>query len=326
MTVSRMTVLRVLLAASVAAFSPMTPAQSFPEKPIRFVVPFLAGGGADVMARSITARAVEALGQQIIVDNRSGAGGNLGALHVASAAPDGYTLLQGTNGTHAANHFLYKSTGYDPVKDFAPVTRMSEIGLVLVVANESPIKSVDDLLRDLRANPGKRTFGSGGVGSAPHMAGEMFKAATGTDIVHVPYKGNAGAIVDLLAGRLDMMFDVMANALPHVKAGKLRGLAVLSREPHPSAAELPTLHSLGIKDFHVTAWDGVFAPAGTPRAVIDRLNAAFRTALTDPKVRESLVARGAVPVPSTPEELARHVQREIPKWADAVKRAGVQAE
>jgi tripartite-type tricarboxylate transporter receptor subunit TctC len=316
----------LILAVVVPLQSVAQSTNAFPEKPVRFIVPFLAGGGADALARTVAAKASEALGQQIIVDNRPGAGGNVGALYVAKAAPDGYTLLQGTNGTHAANLALYKSTGYDAVKDFAPVIRLTNIGMVLVVYPDSPIKSVDDLIRDLKVNPGKRTFGSGGNGSAPHMAGEMFKAATGTQITHVPYRGNAGAIVDLLSGRLDMMFDVMANAYPQVKAGKLRALAVLSRDRQDSAPELPTLHSLGVKDFDVSAWDAVFAPAGTPRPVVDKLNAAFRAALTDAKTRESLVGRGAVPVPGTPEDLAKHVEREIPKWAEAVKRSGAQME
>lgn len=301
-------------------------AADFPDRPVRIVVPFLAGGGADVLVRVVVVKAGEVLGQPIVVENRPGAGGNVGAAAVAKAAPDGYLLLQGTNGTHGANHALYSNPGYDPIRDFAPITRLSRIAMMLVVPPGSPAKTVAELIQDLKANPGKRTFGSGGQGSAPHMAGEIFKAATGTEMTHVPYRGNAGAIVDLMSGRLDMMFDIMANAYPQVKAGKLRGLAVLSRAREEIAPELPTLDSQGVAGFDVSAWDAIFAPAGTPRPVVDKLNTAFRAALTDSKTRDALIARGAVPVPSTPEELARYVQSEIPKWADAVKRSGTRLE
>ncbi|HZR03530.1 MAG TPA: tripartite tricarboxylate transporter substrate binding protein [Burkholderiales bacterium] len=299
---------------------------TYPQKPVKWVVPFLAGGGADTIARTVAERASVALGQQIIIDNRPGAGGNVGAVLVAKAAPDGYTLFYGTNGTHAVNASLYSNPGFDPIKDFTPVTKLTRVAMMLVVRADSPIKSLQDLVHDAKANPGKRTFGSGGNGTAPHIAGEMFKAATGVDMVHVPYKGNAAAIVDLLGGRIDMMFDVMANAYPQVQAGKLRGIAVLSKNPEEIAPHIPTLSSLGIKDFDVAAWDGVFAPAGTPRVIIDKLNAAFVTALNDPKVRQALIARGVTPTPSTPDELLQLVKSEMPRWADAVKRAGVRAD
>jgi tripartite-type tricarboxylate transporter receptor subunit TctC len=311
--------LGLLVSASAAA----QPAGTYPDKPVRLVVPFLAGGGADSVSRIVAAKASEFLGQQIAVENRPGAGGNVGAVAVAKSPPDGYVLFHGTNGTHGSNHALYKDPGYDPTKDFAPVARLDRVPLILVVNAASPIKSVAELIQDAKANPGKRTFGSGGNGTAPHMGGEIFKSVTGTDMVHVAYRGNAAAIVDLLGGRLDMMFDLMSNAYPQVKGGKLRALGVLSRVTEEAAPEIPTLDSQGLKGFDVSAWDAVFAPAGTPRPIIEKLNAAYRSALNDPKVKESMVSRGAMPVPGSPEDLGRFVEQELVKWGSAVRKANI---
>ncbi|MPS28334.1 tripartite tricarboxylate transporter substrate binding protein [Pigmentiphaga sp.] len=301
-------------------------AETFPAKPVRWIVPFLAGGGADNIARTVAARAEKELGQSIVVENRPGAGGNVGAAFVARAPADGYTLLYGTSGTHAANPALYNDPGYDPVKDFAPVTKLTRVSMVLVVNAQSPIKSVSALIADLKANPGKRTFGSGGNGSALHIAGEMFRSAAGVDIVHVPYRGNAAATVDLLGGRLDMMFDVIANARAQIDAGRLRPLAVLSLDPEEAYPDVPTLASSGYPGFEIAAWDGVFAPANTPRPVIERLNAAFVAALKDPEVRKSLAARGVGATPGTPEELGRYVRAEMPRWAQVIRSAGIKAD
>ncbi len=298
----------------------------YPNKVVRLIVPFVAGGGGDSQARTVTPAAAEALGQQIVIENRPGAGGNLGAAMAAKAPPDGYTLFYGTNGTHAINHALYANPGFDPVKDFAPVSRLTRIGMVVVVNPEVPVKSVPELLSYLKANPGKVTFGSAGNGTSSHIAGEMFKMRTGTDILHVPYRGNGPAMIDLTAGRIDMMIDVMPAAYPHAAAGKIRALAVTTLTPVAGAPDLPTLDASGVKGFELSAWDGIWAPAGTPRPIVDKLNAAFQAALANEEVKKRLFARGAEPVPGTPEDFARHIASELPKWAEVVKASGAKVD
>lgn len=298
----------------------------YPNKAIRLIVPFAPGGGGDTLARIATQPAAEALGQQIVVDNRPGAGGNIGAALAAKSPADGYTLFYGTNGTHAINHALYSDPGFDPVKDFAPVARLTRIGMVVVVTPEMPAKSVPELLAYLKKNPGKATFGSAGNGTSSHIAGEMFKMRTGLDVLHVPYRGNGPAMIDLVAGRIDMMIDVMPAAYPHAEAGKIRALAVTTMTPVAGAPNLPTLDSSGVKGFELSAWDGIWAPAGTPRPIIDKLNAAYNKALNDPQTREKLFARGAEPVPGTPDDLAKHVASELPKWAEVVKASGAKVD
>lgn len=312
------------LAAMCAIFAcaPSWAQDAYPDKPIRLVVPFPAGGGADTLARSVTPKMGQALGQPIVVENRPGAGGNVGSELVAKSAPNGYTLLFGHNGTFGINHGLYARTGFDPIKDFAPIGRIGRVGVVLAVHPDVPAKSVQELLAYLKANPGKVTFASAGNGTTSHIAGEMFKTAAGVDIVHVPYKGNGPAMIDLLAGRVNMVIDVMPSAYPNVKAGKLRGLAVTTLTPVAAAPELPTLDASGVPGFDLSAWDGLWAPAGTPRPVIDKLNAALRAALTDPQTRDRMLARGSETVPGTPEDLARLVATELPKWANAVRQSG----
>jgi len=319
------TILR-LTALALLGVSTTAQAQDYPSKPVKLVVPFVAGGGGDSLARSVSQAASEALGQQIIIDNRPGAGGNLGAALVAKAAPDGYTLLYGTNGTHAINHALYANPGFDPIKDFAPVARLTRIGMVVVVTQEFPAKSVPELLDYLKKNPGKATFGSAGNGTSSHIAGEMFKMMTGTDILHVPYRGNGPAMIDLVGGRIDMMIDVMPAAYPHAESGKIRALAVTTKTPVAAAPQLPTLDSAGVRGFELSAWDGIWAPAATPRPIVDKLNAAFRKALADPAVKERLFKIGADPVPGTPDDLGAFVASEMPKWAEVVKKSGAKIE
>jgi tripartite-type tricarboxylate transporter receptor subunit TctC len=317
----------VLAGAALLALSAAAHAQSdYPNKPVRLVVPFAAGGGGDNLARSVSQAASDALGQQIIIENRAGAGGNIGAAAAAKAAPDGYTLLYGTNGTHAINHALYANAGFDPVKDFAPVARLTRIGMVVVVNNELPAKSVPELLAHLKKNPGKINFGSAGNGTSSHIAGEMFKMMTGTDILHVPFRGNGPAMIDLIGGRIELMIDVMPSAYPHAAAGKIRALAVTTMTPVAAAPNLPTLDSAGVKGFELSAWDGVWAPAGTPRPIVDKLNAAFNKALADGTVKERLFKIGADPVPGTPDDLGKFVASELPKWAEVVKRSGAKVE
>lgn len=315
---------RVLACAFAAALSLLAlPVHAgYPERPIRLIVPFPAGGGADNLARLIMPHVGQQLGAPIVIDNRPGAGGNVGAELVAHAVPDGYTLLYGTNGTHAINQALYGNLRFDPVKDFAPVSRMTQIAAMLTVTPALAVSSVPDLLQYARTHPGKLNFASAGNGTTSHLAGELLKSMGGIDMVHVPYRGGALAAADVMSGQVEIMIDVMPNVLPLVRGGKLRGLAVTTGSRFPTAAEYPTIRETGVPGFEMSAWDGVFAPAGTPRAIIDRLNAAIRAALDVPELREMLLSRGAQPVAGTPEDLAQHVVAESAKWAKVVRAAG----
>jgi tripartite-type tricarboxylate transporter receptor subunit TctC len=322
------TIKRLVAALALCAgFGTAAQAQNdYPSKVIQLIVPFVAGGGGDRLARVAAQPAAEALGQQIVIENRPGAGGNIGAGYAAKAAPDGYTLFYGTNGTHAINHALYANPGFDPVKDFTPVARLTRIGMVVVVKQDFPAKSAPELVSYLKKNPGKATFGSAGNGTSSHIAGEMFKMMTGTDMLHVPYRGNGPAMIDLVGGRIDLMIDVMPAAYPHAEAGKIRALAVTTKGPVPSAPDLPTLDSSAVPGFELSAWDGIWAPAGTPRPIVEKLNAAFNKALADPAVKERLFKIGAEPVPGTPDDLGKFVAEELPKWAKVVKASGAKVE
>jgi tripartite-type tricarboxylate transporter receptor subunit TctC len=297
-------------------------AGEYPDRPIRLVVPFPAGGGADTLARIIMPRVAQALNESIIIDNRPGAGGNVGAEIVARSAPDGYTLLYGTNGTHAINQTLYPGLRFDPVRDFAPVSRMTVIAAMLVVNPDFPANSVVELIQYAKAHPGMVNFASAGNGTTSHLAGELFRSMAGIDIVHIPYRGGALAMADVVAGHVQMMIDVMPNAYPLAKSGKVRALACTTAQRFPGAPEIPTMAEAGVPGFEVSAWDAIFAPAGTPAHVIDRLNAAIRRALEDPEVAESLLRHGALAVPGTPNDLARHVAAETDKWAKVVRQSG----
>jgi tripartite-type tricarboxylate transporter receptor subunit TctC len=303
---------------------PATAAQpdEYPTRPVRLVVPFPPGGGADNLARLIMPHVAKALGQNIVIENKPGAGGNVGAEYVARAAPDGYTLLYGTNGTHAINASLYREMRFDPVKDFAPVSRMTEIGAMLIVNPQLPVRTVTELIRYAREHPDKVNFASAGNGTTSHLAGEMFKRAAGVEIVHIPYRGGALAVTDLISGQVQMMIDVMPNAYPLAKDGRVRGIAVSTAQRFPGAPDYPTIAESGLPGFEASAWDGIFAPAGTPAAVIARLNGAIYQALTDPDIVASLRARGALSVPSTPEDLARHVEASADKWSRVVRASG----
>ena len=310
------------LLIALAMVLPRTAAADYPDQPIRLVVPFPAGGGADTLARIIMPRVGQNLGQPIVVDNRSGAGGNVGSELVARAAPDGYTLLYGTNGTLAINPTLYGNLRFDPVKDFAPVSPMTLIAAMLIVNPNLPVQSVAELIRYAKAHPGKVNFASAGNGTTSHLAGELFKTMAGIDIVHIPYRGGALAAVDVVGGQVQMMIDVMPNAYPLAKGGKVRGLAVTTARRFPAAPEYPTIEESGLPGFEVSAWDGVLAPAGTSLAIIERLNAAIRKALDDPDVRDVLLAHGAQPVPATPDEFARRIAAGAQKWSKLVRESG----
>jgi tripartite-type tricarboxylate transporter receptor subunit TctC len=294
----------------------------YPDRPVRLIVPFPAGGGADTLARIIMPHVADALGAPIVIDNRPGAGGNVGAEIVARAAPDGYTLLYGTNGTHAINQSLYASLRFDAVRDFAPVSRMTVIAAMLVVNPDFPAISIGELIQYAKAHPGTVNFASAGNGTTSHLAGELFRTMAGIDIVHIPYRGGALALMDVVGGQVQMMIDVMPNTYPAAKSGKVRGLACTTALRFPAAPEYPTIAESGLPGYEVSAWDAVFAPAATPVPIIARLNAAIRRALEDPEVAESLLKHGARAVPGTPEELAHHVAAETAKWAKIVRQSG----
>ena len=312
-------------ASSMAVASPTAWAQAYPSKPIKLVVPFPPGGGADNLARAVAPKLAEFLGQAIVIDNKPGAGGNVGSEGVARAAADGYTLLYGTNGTHGTNHALYARTGFE-LRDFATLGRVSFIPAMLVVNPNLPVQTAAQLLTYLKANPGKLSFASAGNGTTSHMAGESFRRMADVDIQHIPYKGGGPALTGLLAGDVQMMIDLTANLMAQVQAGKLRALAVTTRQRVRSLPDLPTLDEVGLKGFDLAASDGVYAPAGTPPGVVERINAALQRALVDPDVVERLRGRGAEPVTSSPAEHQSHINREFPMWARLVKETGAKVD
>jgi tripartite-type tricarboxylate transporter receptor subunit TctC len=316
--------LRALGAALLTLVLPMSTAgaQEYPDKPVHLIVPFPPGGGADILARTVAPRLAQALGKPIVVENKPGAGGNVGAEYVARAAPDGYTLLYGTNGTHGINASLYRNLRFDPVKDFVPVSRMTTIAAMLIVNPKFPPTTVEELIRYAKANPGKVNFASAGNGTTSHLAGELFKTMAGIDIVHVPYRGGALAVTDLVGGQVQMMIDVMPNALPLARDGRARGIAVSTATRYPGAPEYPTIAESGLPGFEASAWDGIFVPAGTPAPIVARLNAAIRETVEDPQIAEALKARGAQPMPNSPEAFARHIAESSEKWARAVRASG----
>ncbi|MFT4194304.1 Bug family tripartite tricarboxylate transporter substrate binding protein [Ottowia sp.] len=317
----------VVLVAGLA-LSPTVLAQTYPTKPVKVIVPFPAGGGGDTLARLMLTRVAQELGQGFVFENLAGAGGNIGSQAAARAPADGYTLLYGTNGTFGINHTLYKEAGFDPLKDFAPVSQLSRIAAMVVVRQDLPARTMPELLALLRREPGKHTFASAGNGTTSHLAGEMLKASAGIDMVHVPYRGGAPAMTDLLAGQVDMMIDVMPNAAPHVKAGgRARGLAVSTAQRVASFPDMPTIAESGVPGFDVSAWDALFVPAGTPAPVIARLEQAVHKALADPELRRQLQERGAEAAPSSsPPALGSFVQSEIKRWGDAIRRSGARVD
>ena len=306
---------------------PTAAAQSpYPSKPIRFVVPYPAGGPLDTIARLLSQKVSESVKQPVIVDNKPGAGGNIGADLVAKAAPDGYTILMGAVATHAINPALYASIPFDPVRDFVPVTQIASTPNVLVVHPSIPAGSVREFIAYAKQNPGKLNFGSGSTGSAGHLAGELFKSMAGVDMTHVPYKGAAPAMQDLIGGQIQLMFDNLASSLGQVRAGKVKALAVTTAKRTALAPELPTVAESGLPGFDISTWFGVFAPAGTPREALDRLHAEFTRALAAPDVRQRILALGAEPVGNRPEEFAAYIRDEAAKYARLVKASGAKVD
>jgi tripartite-type tricarboxylate transporter receptor subunit TctC len=308
-------------------------AQAWPAKPVRIVVPFAAGGTTDILARALAPELQKAFGQTFVVDNKPGAGGNNGAAEVAKSPADGYTLLMGTVGTHAINPALYPKMPYDHVKDFAPVTLVAGVPNVLVMnpasAQKYNVGSVADLVRALKANPGKLNMASSGNGTSIHLAGELFKSQTGTFMLHIPYRGSGPALIDLMGGSMDVMFDNLPSALPHIKSGKLKALAVTSATRSAALPELPTIAEAGgapLKGYDATSWFGLLAPAGTPAEVVQRLQQETAKALGAPALKERLLSQGAIPSGNTPAEFSKLIAAETAKWAQVVKASGAKVD
>ena len=318
--------LTALGAASIASSSEAQPAASaYPSRPIHIVVTFTPGGAPDILARLIGERMAADWNQSVVVDNKPGAGGNLGAEAVAKALPDGHTIVVGTVGTHSINGALYAKMPYDMVRDFTPVTLLATTPNMLVVNNDVPAKNLKEFIA-LGKKEGHMTFASSGSGTSIHVSGELFKSMTGIDMDHIPYKGRATAIPDVIGGRVTMMFDNMPSSLPLVREGKLRALGVTSAQRSPAAPEIPTLAEQGLAGFEAVSWFALFAPAGTPRPIVDKLQAEVKKILQTPDIARRLADAGLDAVGSTPDELAAYQRAEILKWAKVVKDSGAKAE
>ncbi len=297
-------------------------AQAYPTKPVTIIVPFAAGGTTDILARIIGQALTAELGQSVVVDNRAGAGGNIGGQAAAKAAPDGHTLFMGTVGTHAINASLYKKMPFDPVKDFAPLTRVANVPNLLVANPAQPYKSVKDLIAYAKANPGKVNFGSSGNGSSIHLSGELFKSLAKVDMQHAPYKGSAPAVTDLMGNQIGIMFDNMPSAIQHVRSGSLVPLAVTTAKRSPELPNVPTIAEAGVPGYEATSWFGMFAPAGTPAPVLAKLNAAIVKVLAQPDVKKKINEQGAEVYSETPEQFTAFIQAESVKWGKVVKESG----
>ncbi len=315
---TRLVFVAALLAAP--AGSALAQAQAYPNKPIRVVVPFPPGGSTDFLARIVGQKLTAAWGQQVIIDNKPGAGGTLGAAEAARATPDGYTLLMGAV-HHTIATSAYAKLPYDFQKDFAPVTVVAIVPNILVVNPSIPANTVKELIAYAKANPGKLTYGSAGMGTAHHLIGEQFNMLAGVDILHVPYKGSSPAVADLVAGQVSLMYDTVASCLPHVKAGKLRAIGVATARRSASLPEVPTIAEAALPGFEVTTWFGFVAPAKTPPEIITKLNAEVVKILNMPDVRERLLASGSEPVGNTPEQMAAQIAKETAQFAKIVKQA-----
>jgi len=313
---------RFLAALALAAASACTMAQSYPDRPIRFVVPFPPGGAADLTGRTLGRALGERLGQPLVLDNRGGAGGTIAAEIVAGAAPDGYTVLFATMGTQVINPHLYSKLRYDPIRDFAPVSLTHVTPRVLVVHPSVKANSVMELIALAKRSPGTLTFGSAGNGSSSHLSGELFNAMAGTSMTHVPYKGSGPAATDLLAGRISMSFDSIAVYKDYIVLGKLRALGVTTLNRSDALPSVPTIAEAGLPGYDISNWLGVLVPAGTPAAIIARLNAEIRHANNDAEMKKQLLAVGIEPVHSTPEEFAQLIRADLAKWGKIVKASG----
>jgi tripartite-type tricarboxylate transporter receptor subunit TctC len=312
--------LLIVLAAPLAAQT------GYPTRPIRILVTVPPGGAADFIARAVGGKLAESLGQAVVVENRAGASGTIAAEAVAKAAPDGYTLLQNSITTHGIGPHLYPALPYDTVKDFAPITLLATLPLIMTVNADMPAGSVKEFVELAQRKPGGFSFASSGNGGAPHMAGELFREIAGIDLVHVPYKGSGPAVVDLVAGRVQVMFDAAPSLLPHIQSGRLRPLAAASPQRNPLLPNVPTFAEAGYPGIEVSLWYGILAPAGTPRPVVDRLNAEIVKILGTADMRERLNTRGGEVAPTTPEAFSTFMRDEMARWGVVVRKAGVKAD
>ncbi|MGY6270269.1 Bug family tripartite tricarboxylate transporter substrate binding protein [Achromobacter denitrificans] len=322
----------ILLAAlAAAAVLPAAPAlAAYPEREVRIVVPFPAGGTTDIAARVVAAELGKAWNKPVVVDNKAGAGGNVGTAEAARAAPDGYTLLMGTVSTHAINQSVYAKLPYDPVKDFVPVTLVIPVPNILELnpkfADQHGIRNVADLIKYLKANPGSVNMASTGNGTSTHLSGELFQNMTGTHMTHVPYKGSSPALTDVMAGSADLIFDNLPSSMGFLKSGKLRPLAVTGAQRSPALPDVPTMAEAGVKGYDASSWFGLLAPAGTPPAVVDKIQHDVAAALQLPAVRAQLQAQGATPSGNTPEQFKQFMAQETAKWAEVVKKSGAKVD
>ncbi len=317
------------LSAALLVAGPAAAEDAWPNKPVRIVVPFTPGGTTDILARAVAPELSKAFGQQFIVDNRAGAGGNLGADIVAKAPADGYTLLMGTVGTHGINRALYPKLPYDPIKDFAPITLVAAVPNVMEInaakAKALGIENVADFIRYAKANPGKLNMASSGSGTSIHLSGELFKTMTGTFMIHIPYRGSGPALMDMVSGNADVMFDNLPSSMQQIKAGTLKALAVTSAQRSPALPDVPTVAEAGgpaLKGYEASSWFGLLAPAGTPPAIVDRIQQEVAKALATPAVKEKMLAQGALPSGNAPAEFTRLIADEHVKWAKVVKASG----
>ncbi len=327
--------MRILIAAALTALfvatTTVTAQTAWPTKPVRIVVPFAPGGTTDILARAVAPELSRAFGQQFVVDNRAGAGGNVGADMVAKSAPDGYTLLMGTVGTHGINKSLYNKLPFDPQKDFAPITLVASVPNVMEMnadtARRLGIHTVPDFIQYARAHPGQLNMASSGNGTSIHLAGELFKSMTGTFMTHIPYTGSGPALLGLVSGQVDVMFDNLPSSMPQIKGGKLKAFAVTSAQRSAAMPDLPTIEEAGqLKGFEASSWFGLLAPAGTPPEIVGRIQAEVAKSLNTPAIKEKMLAQGAIPGGNTPVEFSRLIDAEIKKWAVVVKVSGAKVD
>ncbi len=329
---TRRTSLMALAACTIGLTVPALQAQTtWPTKPVKIVVPFAPGGTTDILARAVAPELSRAFGQQFVVENKAGAGGNLGAEQVAKSAGDGYTLLMGTVGTHGINRALYPRLPYDPFKDFVPVTLVAAVPNVMVVNTEfataNKINSVNDFIRYAKAHPGQLNMASSGNGTSIHLAGELFKSMTGTFMAHIPYRGSGPALLDLTAGNMHVMFDNLPSAMQLIKSGRLKALAVTSAQRSSALPELPTIEeAAGLKGFEASSWFGLLAPAGTPMDIVNRIQQEVSKSLVTPAIKEKLQAQGAIPSGITSAQFANLIEAEHKKWAEVVKASGAKVD
>ncbi len=327
---------QALLAAAATATAlilalPVAAQSTWPTRPVKIVVPFAPGGTTDILARAMAPELSRAFGQSFIVENRAGAGGNLGADVVAKSPADGYTLLMGTVGTHGINKALYEKMSFDPVKDFAPISLVAGVPNVMIMNTEKArnlgINNVADFIRVAKAQPGKLNMASSGNGTSIHLAGELFKSMTGTFMLHFPYRGSSPALLDMLAGNMDVMFDNLPSSMPHIKSGKLKALAVTSSQRSAALPDVPTIEEAGkLKGYEASSWFGLLAPAGTPPDIVSRIQQEVAKSLNTPAMKEKLLAQGAIPGGNTPQEFAKMIDSEIKKWAQVVKASGAKVD